>query len=64
VDKPLRYALSFALTHVNENRSWWESLWRYLTGHSRTFGQALTDFKSFYSQRNGEYTKYGNEALL
>jgi hypothetical protein len=61
VDQPLRYALSFALNHVNENRRWWESLWRHLTGHSKAFGQALLDF---YSQRNDNYKKYGNEALL
>lgn len=61
VDQPLRYALAFALNHVNANRWWWESLWRYLTGHSKAFGQALQEF---YRQRDGKYKKYGNETLL
>ena len=61
VDQPLRYALSFALNHVNNNRWWWESLVRVLTGRGKAFGQALKDF---YSQRNGSYKTYGNPELL
>ena len=61
VDQPLRYALSFAINHVNENRWWWRRLWRYLTGHSMAFNQALRDF---CRQRNGNYKRYGNDTLL
>ncbi len=61
VDQPLRYALSFALNHVDENRWWGEKLKRWLTGRGKAFRQALTDF---YSQRNGNYNEYGNGALL
>lgn len=61
VDQPLRYALSFALNHVNENRSYWESLLGFLTGRNKAFSQSL---KNFYSQRNSSFKKYGNEALL
>jgi hypothetical protein len=61
VDQPLRYGLSFAISHVNGNRWWWERLGRWLTGHGKAFGQALGDF---CNQRNGNYKKYGNDALF
>ena len=61
VDQPLRYALSFALNHVNVNRGWWESFINWFTGKGKEFDQALKDF---YRQRDGSYRKYGNEALL
>lgn len=61
VDQPLRYALSFAINHVNENRSVLDSLWRYVSGKSRSFSQALKDF---CSRRNSGYRTYGNPELL
>ncbi|MCZ2340828.1 MAG: hypothetical protein LC104_03420 [Bacteroidales bacterium] len=61
VDQPLRYALSFALNHVNENRWIGERIWRYLSGQGRAFDQALKDF---YSHRNSSYKTYGNPDLL
>jgi hypothetical protein len=61
VDQPLKYALAFALNHVNENRWWGDRLMRAMNGQSKAFSQALRDF---YSQRNDNYKKYGNDDLL
>jgi hypothetical protein len=61
VEQPLRYALSFALNYVNENRWWWEKLWRTLTGDGQKFYQALKDF---YDHRSNGFKKYGNPSLL
>lgn len=61
VDQPLRYGLSFAINHVDGNRWWWEKLGRWFSGHGKAFGQALEDF---CSQRNVDFKKYGNDALL
>jgi hypothetical protein len=58
VDQPLRYALAFALKHVDEHRQWWERL-RFT--RRKAFWEAL---RNFCSQRKSDYKKYGNEALL
>jgi hypothetical protein len=61
VDQPLRYALSFALNHVQENRGWRTRILDSLSGKSRAFREAL---KGFCSHRNSGYRKYGNAELL
>jgi len=61
VDQPLRYALAFALHHVDQNRGFWEYFWRLLTGEKALFRQALINF---YSQRKTGYKIYGNPDLL
>lgn len=61
VDQPLRYALSFAFNHVNDNRSMFEKLWRYLKGRSNAFSQALKDF---CNDRSNGFKRYGNTSLL
>jgi hypothetical protein len=61
VDQPLRYALSFALSRVHEDRDLWTWFINFLTGRGQAFGQALNDF---CKGRKDEYKTYGNEALL
>ena len=61
VDQPLRYALSFALNHVNENRWFGERVLRRLAGRGPKFDQAL---KEFCNGRKSTYKMYGNKDLL
>ncbi|MDW8244788.1 MAG: hypothetical protein RMJ88_16390 [Thermogemmata sp.] len=61
VDQPLRYGLSFALNHVDENRWIFEHIWRHITGTGPAFGQALRNFRK---QAKKDYKVYGNEKLL
>ena len=65
VDQPLRYALPFALNHVNENRSFFDSAWRYISGKSVAFKHALKEFCNHRNREDGKvYRKYGNSELL
>jgi hypothetical protein len=61
VDQPLRYALSFALNHVNEKRGIIEAFIDWWTGKGKAFGQALKDF---CNHRSNDFKKYGNPSLL
>ena len=61
VDQPLRYALSFALNHVNENRSWLTSRLRMIFGNGAAFNEAL---KQFCNARKMDYRRFGNNELL
>jgi hypothetical protein len=61
VDQPLRYALSFALKHVGENRTLWQKISNYWTGRDKEFTQTFT---AFCKDRKAHYKKYGDQALL
>jgi hypothetical protein len=61
VDQPLRYALGFALKHVDENRWFGERILGRLSGRRDRFAQALEDF---YRDRKEPSRIYGNKKLL
>ena len=42
VDQPLRYALSFALNHVDSNRTMFENIVNWFTGYGERFTAAVT----------------------
>lgn len=61
VDQPLRYALSFALNHVDSNRGMLENVVNWFTGYGKRFTNAVNDF---HKGRKKNYTTYGNSDLL
>lgn len=61
VDQPLRYALSFALNHVESNRTMFENVLNWFTGYGKRFTDAVNDF---HKGRKTKYKTYGNSGLL
>jgi len=61
VDQPLRYALAFAIKHVEANKWFLEKFWDWLTGKQSQSASAL---KKFYETQKLGYRKYGNVGLL
>ncbi|MBA4192652.1 MAG: hypothetical protein C0467_32190 [Planctomycetaceae bacterium] len=72
VDQPLRYALAFALSHVQEVQTLWSAICkpgesvfsaiiRNMSGRRSAFAESL---RAFCRDRNTGYKKYGNESLL
>lgn len=63
VDQPLRYALAFAMKHVNENKWIYENLFDYFTGRNQAFQKAYVGFCS-KRDTSGKFKLYGSEQLL
>jgi GTPase SAR1 family protein len=61
VDQPLRYALDFALSQHDQNRSGWSKFARWLSNKDRVFQIALGKFAQ---GRDRSFKVYGNRSLL
>jgi hypothetical protein len=61
VDQPLRYALDFALSQHDKNRSGWSRFARWLSNKDRAFQIALGKFAQ---GRDRSFKVYGNRLLL